>query len=232
MSAQELKPSLRDRVSNVFNNNHLIISSELFVMVGFHLLELKDFPAIFFSFPLSWISLWLRKLGWRGVGLRRPINWLRTIGLGVLIGVAWQLLEFWVIDPQLLQRGVLIDLNQFDQFRGNIPNLIANALIGGWMFGAFMEEMVLRGYMINRFTDLLGDNCSSLTVGVLVSSVLFAIGHMNLGIGGVIENFIFALGMAGLYLAARRNLWLPIIAHGVCNSIGFYFIYLGISPIH
>ena len=124
-----------------------------------------------------------------------------------------------------------MDLSQFEKVRGNIPNLIANALIGGWMFGAFMEEMVLRGYMINRFVDLLGDNRRGLTIGVLVGSILFAIGHMNLGIGGVIENFFFALIFAGLYLAARRNLWLPIIAHGVYNSVGFYFIYLGLFPI-
>ena len=219
-----MKLSLRDRISNVFNNNRLVISSELFVIVGLHALEVKNFPAIFFSFPLGWISLWLRKLGWRGVGLRRPASWLRTIGLGTIIGVAYSLLEFWIIDPLIIQGGAPIDLSQFEQVRGNIPNLIANALIGGWMFGAFMEEMVLRGYMINRFVDLLGDNRRGLTIGVLVGSILFAIGHMNLGIGGVIENFFFALVFAGLYLAARRNLWLPIIAHGVYNSVGFVFI--------
>ena len=225
-----MKPSLRNRISNVFNNNRLVISLELLVIVGLHTLELKDFPAIFFSFPLCWISLWLRKLGWRGVGLQRPNNWLRTIGLGVLIGVAWQLLENWIIDPLILKGGASIGLDHWDKVRGNIPNLIGNALIGGWMFGAFMEEMVLRGYMISRFVDLLGDNRRGLTIGILVGSILFAIGHMNLGIGAVIENFIFALVFAGLYLAARRNLWLPIIAHGVNNTLAFYFIYLGLSP--
>lgn len=225
-----MKLSARERISNVFNYNRVVISLELLVIVGLHALEVKDFPAIFFSFPLCWIFLWLRKLGWRGVGLRRPNNWLRTIVLGVLIGAAWQLLEFWIIDPLILKGGASIDLSQFEKVQGNIPNLIANALIGGWMFGAFMEEMVFRGYMISRFVDLLGDNWKGLTVGVLVGSVLFAIGHMNLGIGAVVENLIFALVFAGLYLAARRNLWLPIIAHGACNSLGFYFIYLGLNP--
>lgn len=225
-----MKLSLRDRISNVFNNNRAVISLELLVLVGLHALEVKDFPAIFFSFPLCWISLWLRKLGWRGVGLRRPSNWLCTIILGVLIGVAWQLLENWIIDPLIIKGGASIGLDHWDKVRGNIPNLIGNALIGGWMFGAFMEEMVLRGYLISRFVDLLGDNQRGLTVGILVGSILFAIGHMNLGVGAVIENFIFALVFAGLYLAARRNLWLPIIAHGVNNTLAFYFIYLGLSP--
>jgi membrane protease YdiL (CAAX protease family) len=227
-----MKSPFRDRIGVVFRQNRLVVSAELFVIMALHALEVIDFPAILFSFPLSWISLWLRKLGWRGVGLRRPTSWLRVIGLGVMIGVAWQLIEFWIIDPLILQGGAKMDLSQFERIPGNIPNLVANILIGGWMFGAFMEEMVLRGYMINRFIDLLGDNRKGLTAGVLVGSILFAIGHMNLGIGAVIENFIFALVFAGLYLVARRNLWLPIIAHGVYNSMGFAFIYLGLIPVN
>ena len=78
--------------------------------------------------------------------------------------------------------------------------------------------------MINRFIDLLGDNRIGWTVGVLVSSALFAIGHVNLGIASVLENFIFALVFAGLYLTAGRNLWLPIIAHGFYNSLAFVLI--------
>jgi membrane protease YdiL (CAAX protease family) len=225
-----MKSPLRDRISIVLRQNRPVISAELFVIVALHTLEMKDFPAIFFSFPLSWVSLWLRKLGWRGVGLRRPTSWLRTIGLGVLIGVAWQLVEIWIIDPLIVQAGGLpIDLSQFERLPGSIPNLIAWIIIG-WLLGAFPEEMILRGYMINRFVDVLGDNRKGLTVGVLVGSILFAIGHVNLGIGAVIENFVFALVFAGLYLAARRNLWLPIIAHGIYNSMAFVFIYLGLIP--
>lgn len=226
-----MKSSLRDRISTVFRQNRTVISVELFLVMAIHALEIKDFPAIFFTFPLSWISLGLRKLGWRGIGLRKPARWLRTIGLGVLIGVAWQLVEFWIIDPLIIRAGgIPIDLSQFERLPGSIPNLIAWIIIG-WLLGAFPEEMILRGYMINRFVDLLGDNRKGLTVGVLVGSVLFAIGHMNLGVGAVIENFIFALVFAGLYLAARRNLWLPIIAHGVYNSLGFALIYLGFIPV-
>jgi membrane protease YdiL (CAAX protease family) len=222
--------SLRDRISEMFNHNRLVISAELFVVVALHALGVKDFPAILFSFPLGWISLWLRKLGWRGVGLRRPTSWLRTLGLGALIGVAWQLIEIWLIDPLMVQLGGgPMDLSQFEPIRGSIPYL-ATWIIIGWLIGAFMEEMVLRGYMISRFADLLGDNRMGWTVGVLVSSMLFAIGHMNLGTPSVLANFIFALVFAGLYLAAGRNLWLPIIAHGFYNSLVFVLIYLGLYP--
>jgi len=220
----------RDRISKVFNQNRLVISAELFVVVGLHMLEVKDFPAILFSFPLSWISLWLRKLGWRGVGLRRPTSWLRTLGLGVMIGVVYQLIETWLIEPLIVQLGAgPIDLSQFEPIRGSIPYLVTWIIIG-WLIGAFMEEMVLRGYLISRFADLFGDNRIGWTVGVLASSMLFAIGHMNLGFPSVISNFIFALVFAGIYLTTGRNLWLPIIAHGFYNSLAFVLIYLGLTP--
>jgi membrane protease YdiL (CAAX protease family) len=31
-----------------------------------------------------------------------------------------------------------------------------------------------------------------------------------------------------LYLLARRNLWLPILVHGIIDSLGFLLIYLGL----
>lgn len=225
-----MKISLRDRTALILRQNRLVISAELLVIVALQALEVKDFPALLFSFPLAWISLWLRKLGWRGVGLWRPKSWLRTLGLGVLIGVVYQLIELWLIDPLMVKLGGgPMDLSQFERLPGSIPNLVAWILIG-WLLGAFLEEMVLRGYMISRFVDLLGDNRIGWMVGVLVSSVLFAIGHMNLGMASVLENFFFALVFAGLYLAVGRNLWLPIVAHGIYNTLGFVLIYLGLIP--
>ena len=219
--------TLHDRISKLFNHNRLVISLEMFLVVGLHLLELKDFPAILFSFPLGWISLGLRKLGWRGVGLQRPSSWLRTLGLGALIGVAYQLISIWLIDPLLVQLvGEPFDASQFARIPGSIPNLVIWILIG-WLIGGFLEEMVLRGYMISRFADLFGDNRPGWTVGVLISSMLFAIGHINMGIASVVETFIFALVFAGLYIAAGRKLWLPIIAHGFYNSMFFILLYLG-----
>jgi membrane protease YdiL (CAAX protease family) len=45
---------------------------------------------------------------------------------------------------------------------------------------------------------------------------------------GILETFLFACVMAGLYLAGRRNLWLPVIAHGVYDTVGFVLIFLGL----
>ena len=222
--------SLRDRISVPFRGNRIFVVGELMIVCGLLALELKDAPGLLLVFPLGWISLGLRKLGWHGVGLQRPASWPRTLGLGVLIGIITQLISMWLIDPWLVRlTGQPFNAEQFARLPGSLPNLVAWILIG-WLLGALLEEMVFRGYLLNRFTDLLGDNRLGLTIGVIVASLLFAIGHTNLGITSVLETFIFALIYAGLYLAAHRNLWLPIIAHGVYNTFMFVLLYLGYNP--
>lgn len=217
-----------DPIRTVFRQKRLVISAELFVFALLRAFELVGLPTNLVLFPLGWISLRLRRIGWREVGLRRPTSWLRVLGLGALIGMIYQLIGIWLISPlvEWLAREPS-DLSQFASIRGSIPNLVAY-IIFVWLLGAFLEEMVYRGYLINRFTGLFGDNRASWTIGILVSSALFAIGHINMGVASVLESFVFALVFAGLYLAARHNLWLPIIAHGFHNTLGLVLIYLGL----
>jgi hypothetical protein len=46
---------------------------------------------------------------------------------------------------------------------------------------------------------------------------------------------VIATGLSGLvfgvsYLASGRNLWAPVIAHGVYDTVGFALIFLGKYP--
>jgi membrane protease YdiL (CAAX protease family) len=222
--------SRRDRGGAVLYDNRLVTSAELFIVTIFQALDALGFPAIFFLFPFGWISLWLRKISWRYLGLRRPISWLSTITIGAITGVVYQLIELWLIDPLLVRLvNEPFDLSQFEAIRGSIPSLVVWVIVA-WILGGVAEEMVFRGYLLNRFADLVGHNRAGWVAGALASSALFAIGHAYLGIAGVLENFVCACVFAGLYLAARRNLWLVIIAHGFYNTLIFVLIYLGLYP--
>ena len=71
----------------------LLIFEILGLLVGFVLLAL-GFPLPVLPLLLvGWASLRLRHLGWRDVGLRRPDKWLPTIGLALLIGIGYQVLD-------------------------------------------------------------------------------------------------------------------------------------------
>lgn len=220
--------SIRDRIQKIFCQKMLVLSAELILFAAIRAFEFIHIPTDFVLLPFGWISLWLRKHRWRDVGLQQPARWPRVLGLGAMIGIGYQLVEYFLFDPLLVHfTEEPLDFSQFDSMQGNIPNLIAYIIIG-WLLGGLLEELIYRGYLMNRIADLAGNNHSGWIISSAVSSILFAIGHINLGITSVLENFVFALVFSGLYLFAKRNLWLPIIAHGFYNTVGFIFIYLSL----
>jgi hypothetical protein len=96
----------RDRINTVLRNHRLVIAGELLFVTIVQTFEVWDFPSLFVLFPFGWLSLLLRKIGWRGVGLRRPGHGLRTIGIGMTAGVANAFIALWLIEPLLFRLGV------------------------------------------------------------------------------------------------------------------------------
>jgi CAAX protease family protein len=185
------------------------------------------FPILLF-FIIAWISLRLRHLRWREVGLRRPDRWLPTIGLALIIGIAYQFLDILVIAP-LLQKltGEPIDLSLFSSLQGNLILLVL-ALAVSWTEAAFIEEMFFRGYLFNRTTDLIGNRRTGVIIALTSTSIIFGIAHAYQDISGMLDTFLAGLLLGLLYLYARKNLWLPILTHGVINTLGFLLIYFNL----
>jgi len=226
-------PSLRwrDRIG-AFLENRLFISTELLVVVILQTLQAVRFisAALIYLFVIGWLSLWLRKSGWRQLGLSRPTSWLRTIGIGALVGLVYQAVSIWLVVPLLHQlTNEPLDLSQVTTVHNNVSLLILWLTVS-WTIGAFGEEMVYRGYLLNRVADLLRHSRVSWVIGLIGSSVLFGIGHSYQGITGILETFVFGCVMAGLYLTGRRNLWLLVIAHGVYDTAALVLIFLGLYP--
>jgi uncharacterized protein len=67
-------------------------------------------------------------------------------------------------------------------------------------------------------------------MAVLLSAVLFGVSHISQGLSGVISNFLGAIVYGILYVLAGWNLWVPILAHGLEDTIGFLLIFLGRYP--
>ena len=202
----------------------------LLVLVGIALIATGIFPfAILLLFVWAWISLRLRHLHWRNVGLKRPASWLTTIGLALLVGIGYQALDTLAVAP-LLQRltGESIDLSQFALLKGNLLALVAS-LILTWTEAAFLEEMFFRAYLYNRLIDLFGQERTGIILALVIQAVLFGLGHTYQGLTGVLDTALAGLLIGLLYLQARRNLWLPILVHGIIDTTGFLLIYLGLA---
>lgn len=183
-----------------------------------------------FLFVLGWASLRLRAETWARVGLARPRNWWRGIAVGLLAGGALVLLELFVSYPLLTQvTGTPPDLTDFRPIVGNFQ-LFVVTLILIWILAVLGEELVYRGYLMNRVAGLGGGTPGAWMVSLVVVSVAFGFGHIDQGITGMIENVINGLLLGLLYLGTGRNLTVPIVAHGVSNTVDLIMIYLGRYP--
>jgi hypothetical protein len=178
----------------------------------------------------GWISLRVRKLSWRDVGLRRFRNWKTTIGLGIAAGLALEGFELFVSQPILVRLlGKQPDLEDFRALTGDLKmTLIFLAL--AWTLAAFGEEMVYRGYLMNRVADLFNRTRGAWIVSLIAVHVAFGLAHAYQGMTGAIDEGLQGLLLGVIYLRTGRNLALPIIAHGVSDSIDFLLIFLGKYP--
>ncbi len=204
-----------------------LIVAALFVADFKHHVYFSKTP---FLFLLGWISLRWRGLGWRDVGLARPANWRRTIVIGVLCGIGMELLELFVTQPLLVKiTGKMPDLSDLGDLHGNWKLLLLFLALT-WTLAAFGEEMVYRGYLMNRVAALFRDSRLAWTISLIAVSFVFGLGHIDQGITGQVENMIDGLLLGVVFLATGCNLWAAIATHGVTDTVDILLLYLGKYP--
>jgi uncharacterized protein len=183
-----------------------------------------------YLFAIAWVSLRLRHLRWRDVGFRLYQNWRTTLLIGVAAGVAIELLELFFTQPLLVRiTGEMPDLSAFSRVSGNLRWLVISLALT-WTLFAFGEEMVFRGYLMSRIAGLFGQGRRGWTVALMTASLVFGLSHFRQGITGVTENFLDGLILGTLYWRLGGNLAVPIVAHGVTDTIDFLLLFLHRYP--
>ncbi|HEX2079621.1 MAG TPA: type II CAAX endopeptidase family protein [Longimicrobium sp.] len=176
---------------------------------------------------LASMSLWVRGLGWADLGLRRPRVWSRTVATAVLAALGILLAVRFVIAPLAVWvTGTSIDQSVFEPLRGNLRVLLASLLLA-WTLAAFGEEMVFRGYLMRRLTDLVGGTRVGWAVALVVSSAFFGWAHGYQGPAGMVATGLIGASIGLLYLRTGRNLWMAIICHAVVDTVALTLVYLG-----
>lgn len=140
------------------------------------------------------------------------------------------LLELFVTQPNLSRLlGHPPDLSDLQSLTGNLGLFLLTVVLL-WILAAFGEELVYRGYLMNRVADLMGSRRTAWLLSLIVVNTVFGAGHIDQGLTGQLENVINGLLLGLMYLACGRNLAVPIIAHGVANTVDLLLIYLGRYP--
>lgn len=166
---------------------------------GFHrtnpIVNLDDFLALVgVLLPILFV-IWASGDGWKRFGLK-PVRWsldlpwaLGCFGAGMMVYIPLNSL-FPLSLPPIQGAPVALSI------------VLLALVVGVW------EELFFRGYLIPRLEEITEKSW----VAVLVSALLFAIGHFGYGPPGAVGAFIFGL-LAGAAYTARRSVWPLALAH-------------------
>ena len=182
---------------------------------------------LFWSFTTLAVAMWrmrVRGVTWKELGLRKPKNFGKTLGVSslILVLVIVSILVFEIVKDNLLlsispDTSSESAVSKFGDLKGNWPHFFFIILFV-WV-ESFLEELLDRGFLMNWFEKLFSKTSFAIIISVLLQAVIFGFRHsydlsersITVGIIGLI------MGIA--YYTFGRNLWALIIAHCVLNSI-------------
>jgi CAAX protease family protein len=161
------------------------------------------------------------------IGFRRPGSWTRILVIAVAAAALRLVLGEYVIEPvtalvwppERAPAGV-------ESVTGNLRLALLYLLIV-WGFAAFGEEIGYRGCLLERAADVGRRSSAAYAFALIISSVLFGIGHYYKGPAGIVNSGVAGLILGGAYLLAGRNLWAPVLAHGLMDSVVLIANYFG-----
>jgi len=189
------------------------------------------FPAMIVSLALAWIMLRRRGKTWKDVGFYKSAHPGRLLLITLIATVILFPVSHAAIRMVKIITASTPNLEAFGILHGNIAAL-AGGLVIAWIFGAFIEELLFRGFLLNTLYDLFSQkNCPhwiTWMAAIVVTAIFTGTGHLYQGIVGMIGTGLIAIGFSAIYLLNRRNLWSCILAHGLYDTVAFVLVYLGI----
>lgn len=175
------------------------------------------------------VLLALSKSSYQRLGLRRPGSWVKTLGWALVAVVASNLgaagLGFLIrattawppLDVAYIRASIEGD---------TLSYLVWMALVV-WGSAAFGEELFARGFVLDRLQITFGAGRVGIAVAVIAQAAIFGALHAIQGPTGIVITGYVGVVLAVIYIASGRNLWAPIIAHGLMDSLSLTLMYLG-----
>jgi len=190
----------------------------------FHILP-NEVPILF---VLGWVSLRWRNGGWKYAGLSRPQSWWKTVALTVVAAA------ILLIGSELVVQPLAHHIWPQPEHVSNVIESGASgwrqaliALLIVWTFASFGEELSYRGYLLTRAADVLGRSNLAYWAAMILVSLLFGFGHYYKGPSGVLDSSYSGLVLGAAYLLSGRNLWAPILAHGIADTAAVFVVFMG-----
>lgn len=165
------------------------------------------------------------------LGFRRPKRW--AIVPFQVAGILVAFIAMQILAPLLVSSFISMpepDLSRYDSISGNLGAAIGMALLLP-LTASIPEEVIYRGFLIGRLSDIFGRNTGGAVMTVLVQALIFGAIHFQWGIGGMIVTVMMGIVWGAAYLMCDRNLWIVILAHSTGHILFVIQLYLGESII-
>ncbi len=184
-------------------------------------------------FPLIAATFFLRRegTGWRSLGFAVAMPLSRFAGYTFAALAVIYVVTSFIVSPLMHALGFPpIDISILAaEIEGNTLNYLVFLLPVSWGSAAFGEELLIRGFVLNRFAILFGEQ--RMTLVIVAQALLFTLGHAYQGVTGMANIMVVALVMGWIYVRCGRNLWPVIVAHGIIDTIGMTALYLGYTTL-
>ena len=181
---------------------------------------------LFWSFTTLVIATWrmkVRDITWKELGLRKPDNFGKTLGISALILAATMI--------SLIAFNILIDylpfsltadtssesaVSKFGNLKGNWSHFLL--IIPFILLESMLEELLDRGFLMNWIERLFSSTTFATVIAVILQAAIFGFRHSNDFSERSITVGIIGLVMGIAYVKFGRNLWPLIIAHCLLNA--------------
>ena len=117
------------------------------------------------------------------------------------------------------------DMSGYAYMKDNFPMFILS-LLGVLIVSSFGEEVIYRGFLINRLSELGLGTKASYTLPVIFSSIIFGLVHYEWGPMGIVQTTFMGLALGICYIKMKKKLWIMILAHAYMDTVLMLQMYL------
>ena len=217
---------MKTKIYNYLNKPYAVV----FIMLIAPIFGFIDRNFVFFfGLGVSFLILQGSKFDWARFGIGWKITG-KTVLKSLIITLVLFIVFSIFLDPILQTWLGEYDLSSIEDIRGNLVGYIILMVIM-WVFAAFGEEFLFRGYYMKALAELLGNNNKAWLLSAMTTSLYFGVSHAYQGLVGVISVFLWSLTISLIFNKNRNNLLLLVLIHGIYDSVGITIIYLNMEPV-
>lgn len=167
---------------------------------------------------------------WASAGLTWPPSWWKALLWVPAIYIAIALLSALVVAPMARALGwPPLAIEKLGLVPGNAGSL-ALFLLVAWTTAAFGEELLFRGFLMQRLQAAFGGQGMAVAAAVAAQALLFGVAHAYLGMRGAVMAGVVGVVMGVVYVLNGRNLVPLIVAHGLIDTVSLTALWVGVKP--